>query len=128
MVPADLSSEESGRMLKILYPILSKILPDKVVTDHLIRKCAHFSEYAVLGMELSGLFSISKRRLFKDGMVFLPAWLSGFLIAFIDETIQIFSSGRGAMIADVWLDSMGALTGILLILLMKKILKRRSRA
>lgn len=33
-----------------------------------------------------------------------------FYIAFIDETIQIFS-GRGPQIADVWLDVFGAFCG-----------------
>ena len=121
MAARDLSSEESGRIFKLLYPILTRILPDSMVTDHLVRKCAHFTEYTVLGMELSGLFTIKgRRRLFRDGMVFLPAFFTGFLVAFIDETIQIFS-GRGPMIADVWLDSLGVFTGALIITLIRTI-------
>ncbi len=75
-----------------------------------MRKIAHFGEYGVLGIEMALLFYFfTKKRLF--GLVNLT--VAALLIAFSDETIQIFS-GRGASLKDVWLDFSGFLTfGIL---------------
>ena len=39
--------------------------------------------------------------------------LGGVLTALTDETIQLFSDGRSGQVTDVWLDSAGVLTGIL---------------
>ena len=124
MVPRTLSADESGRALKLLYPLLSLFLDPKDITNHLVRKMAHFTEYAVLGMELRTLIGMYRRNgiavLFNKKLVFVPAVMYAFFTAFIDETIQIFS-GRGSQIADVWLDVFGAFcgAGIVSIILMK---------
>ena len=114
MVPGTLSADESGRALKLLYPLLSIFLDPKYITNHLVRKMAHFTEYAVLGMELRTLIGMYHRKgkavLFNKDMVFVPTVLYAFFTAFIDETIQIFSS-RGSQISDVWLDVFGAFCG-----------------
>ena len=114
MVPKTLSADESGRALKLLYPLLSLFLDPKDITNHLVRKMAHFTEYAVLGMELRTLVGMycsnGKAALFNKEMVFIPAVAYAFFTSFIDETIQIFS-GRGPQIADVWLDVFGAFCG-----------------
>lgn len=114
MVPKSVSADESGRALKLLYPLLSLFFDPKDITNHLVRKMAHFTEYAVLGMELRilvGMYrSNGKAALFNKEMVFIPAVAYAFFTSFIDETIQIFS-GRGPQIADVWLDIFGAFCG-----------------
>lgn len=46
-------------------------------------------------------------------ILIINAWSLGTFCAFIDETIQIFS-GRGASVADIWLDSAGCLSGVLI--------------
>ena len=79
------------------------------VTDHFVRKLAHFCEFGLLGCELTLLFWLKSRLRLRE--LCLSA-LAAFLAASIDETIQIFSS-RGAQIKDVLLDFTGALTGIL---------------
>ena len=45
-----------------------------------------------------------------------------FFVAFIDETIQIFS-GRGPQIRDVWVDLLGASIGLLIATVVRKIWK-----
>lgn len=111
LVPKSISADESGRTLKLLYPLLSLFLDTKDITNHFVRKMAHFTEYAVLGIELRTLIGIYRRNgktvLFNKEMVFVPTVLYAFFTAFIDETIQIFS-GRGPQIADVWLDVFGS--------------------
>ena len=42
--------------------------------------------------------------------------LLGLLAAFLDETLQLFS-GRGSMVADVWLDFAGVVFGVAVITL-----------
>lgn len=79
------------------------------VTDHFVRKLAHFFEFGLLGCELTLLFWLRYGLRLRE--LCLSA-LAAFLAASIDETIQIFSS-RGAQIKDVLLDFTGALTGIL---------------
>ena len=53
LMPGDLSEEESSRALELLRPFLEIFFGKGNVTDHLVRKLAHFSEYALLGCELS---------------------------------------------------------------------------
>lgn len=49
------------------------------------------------------------------------------MIASMDEMIQLFVDGRSGQISDVALDSIGALTGILLILGLRFLWCRRKK-
>ena len=95
MMPASESKAESGGIVAVL----SQMLP--WVTDRLVRKAAHFTEYAVLGGLVFGAFPQRGRT------AMLMTLFAGFLTAFFDETIQLFSPGRSGQIADVWLDLAG---------------------
>ena len=89
------------------------------VDEFLLRKAAHFSEYALLGAELSLLLNLlldRNGRPLARGRRLLDFPALGFFAAAIDETIQIFS-GRGSSLLDVWLDTAGCLTGFFLIFL-----------
>lgn len=89
----------------------------------LIRKAAHFTEFACLGFLLAGFFRAWGRA------PLLPGALFGLLSACVDETIQIFSPGRASMLLDVWIDFAGILTGIFLLhigyILLKKTRKTK---
>ena len=91
------SSKVSGEIVDFLCNLG---LP---VTDHLVRKTAHFLEFMVLGI----LMYLLIPRFY--------SWIFCILIAMADEFHQLFVSGRGSQWADVALDSAGALFGILLI-------------
>ena len=102
-----LSRSESAAISQGLTAWLQSIgIP---VTDHFVRKLAHFCEFGLLGCELTLLFWLRYGLRLRE--LCLSA-LAAFLAAAIDETIQIFT-GRGAQIKDVLLDFTGALTGIL---------------
>ena len=103
---ADLSRAESGRVLALLQ----RILPG--LTAHMVRKAAHFTEYAVLGALLFGAFPIRSRAAL-TGTLF-----AAMLAAVTDETIQLFSAGRSGQITDVWLDFAGAALGYLAVRLL----------
>ena len=88
----------------------------KTLLDHgptyVVRKAAHFSEYALLGLFMALLFaSLNGRRRF-----FLPEGAC-LVAALIDEGIQLFSEGRGASLRDVCIDLSGVTLGVLIALL-----------
>ena len=115
VLPASQSAQESGWFLSLVRPAVTAVQAllarAGVVMDAsvLVRKIAHFAEYALLGLLAYLLFSALRRRgrLPRAGVVCLAA-------ALIDEAIQRFSAGRGPSLRDVALDFCGALTGILL--------------
>ena len=127
-LPPDMSSGESGFVLeKIVKPFLRFITGREAeISEHLVRKLAHFTEFMVLGL-LVALFNIHNKNVACDGPQPLPITyypltkncalrimhcaLFCMFIAFIDESIQMFT-GRGPAIADVWIDTGGAVTGI----------------
>jgi VanZ family protein len=75
---------------------------DLGVWDTILRKAAHVSEYAVLGLLL--LRAAGREA---------PAFLLGVAYAITDETHQHFVAGRHAAPVDVAIDSTGVLIGIL---------------
>ena len=77
----------------------------------LLRKAGHFSEFFVLGVlaMLSVLQTKVRYRL-------LSALSFCVLVAAVDETIQLFVSGRSGQVTDVVLDSVGALCGIIVLM------------
>ena len=107
------SSMESGFVYDLLCPFFELFMGKGNVTEHFIRKLAHFTEFFGLGLELM----LFMRLEFLKVKPVLPvnAWVFGTFCALIDETIQLFS-GRGPAVQDVWLDSAGCLTGVLIML------------
>ena len=100
------SREKSDGILALLTPFLEIFLGKGNVTEHLVRKLAHFVEFFVLGTELSALCLLHQKPL-------LWAMFAGLLSALTDETIQIFYA-RGSQVQVVWLDFSAVLvTGIL---------------
>lgn len=86
----------------------------------LLRKIAHFTEFAFLGMELCWICRMKKRH------ILLPLCM-GIPVAWIDEGIQYFIPGRSCQIWDVCLDSLGLATGVTLILLLSFLLQMRKK-
>ncbi|MBS5430148.1 MAG: VanZ family protein [Lachnospiraceae bacterium] len=98
--------------------------------DHPVRKCAHASEYAVLGMLLAPLFltwGTDKNQNPAQGKRILAAAGTGILYAASDEFHQLFVPGRSGQITDVLIDSGGLLAGILLVVLIKSFYIKQSR-
>ena len=82
--------------------------------EFFIRKGAHFGTYFILGGSLFlGVFPKMKIWWFTG----ILAWLSATGYAGLDEFHQMITGGRSPMFQDVMLDSMGALTAIVLCIL-----------
>lgn len=106
-----LPGQQSGELSGFVGDLIKKLLPFLHLDGmHLLRKAAHFTEFAALGLGFAWLFGmLCKNRLPALG---LPL-VCGASVAAIDETIQIFSPDRGPSITDVGIDTAGVITGIL---------------
>ena len=113
LTPANESSRQSGRVLEIILGFLEWTgLEGGWVTEHLVRKMAHFAEYTILGV----LLGITLREYHINATLrrVLQWWMAG-MIPLVDETLQLFTEGRSGQISDVWLDMAGACTGLFFI-------------
>ena len=107
-----LPGELSGMLSKWVHMLVSFLFPggEEESQGHgLLRKLAHFSEFCTLGMVLSWLFAMLRK---KKWAFVIPSLVCGCLAACVDETIQRFVPDRGPSIKDVGIDSAGVLLGI----------------
>jgi VanZ family protein len=79
--------------------------------NHLVRKSAHFTEYAILATLTCFAASLTWPRFAR--VTILALIISG-LFAISDETHQIFVPSRGPSARDVLLDTLGAATAVFL--------------
>lgn len=115
------SAAESAAVGAFLTPFLEWFVGEGNVTDHLVRKLAHFCEFGLLGVETALWFSLREKHFrFPFGAAL------GFLAAAVDETIQLFV-GRGSQFSDVLLDFCGFVCGMIGLRLLFW-LKRKSEA
>ena len=113
------SQAKSKDFLNKVKPLLGIFVGTGNVTDHLVRKLAHFTEFGALGCELALLLALRKRINWQS--VINSAFFA-MTVALTDETIQIFS-GRGSQVQDVWLDFAGSCTGILFVIVIFGLIK-----
>lgn len=108
LLPGSISSSQSGFITNLIYPIFKNIMSiDKLTV--IIRKLAHFTEYAILGITLA-YFYLSRS---KQNKYLLLALLQGVITAVIDESIQLLVPNRAGLITDVLIDTSGVVFGIL---------------
>lgn len=95
---------------------LSDVTKEKLIEygNPIIRKLAHFSIYALVGVWIMSYMSTFKTRLYKKWIV---SMIVGVGYAIFDEYHQSFVAERGPSIADVGIDSLGVLSGILVVLI-----------
>ena len=113
LMDAEASSAFSGFVGSIIDWLFPRANAASGGTGHgLLRKIAHFTEFAALGSLLSWFFAMIKKSRW------LPAVMSfsaGLLVACVDETIQLFVPGRTGQITDVGIDMLGCTLTIVLI-------------
>ncbi len=83
--------------------------------DHPVRKCAHATEYAILG--ILWLLTLGAFEVKRTGRWWL-AWILSVLYACSDEIHQWFVPGRSCQVKDVLIDSGGTIAGILFLSLL----------
>ena len=114
MTPGNVSGEMSGWVSQLLGKLLPFLSPDATNGHWLVRKIAHFSEFAILGALLRWLFAMLMAN--KALRFFLPLGC-GMAAAVIDECIQLISPGRVCSFMDMCIDWSGVLTGVSLLVL-----------
>ena len=129
---ADDSERASGNTIRFFLRIfvsdfdsLPEAQQDEMIENwqHAVRKGAHFSIYMILG----ALFCQAYYGFTDKGGFLIPASvLSSALFAASDELHQLFVPGRSGEIADIALDTAGALLGVLIsYLITSAAIKRR---
>jgi VanZ family protein len=110
--PGPQSSEQSRYVMNLLNRALGFLQIPVLLSEHFVRKTAHFAEYFALGALLSATIK-SYHRSGREA-VFTELFLL-LLVPVIDEWIQLFRPGRGSSVADVLLDFAGGLVGMILL-------------
>lgn len=98
--------------------VFDKDIDEEVIITKLnypIRKLAHYSIYLLLGIFIYNIFLLTgvKHKVLLSVLVCM-------IYAITDETHQLFVSGRTGQVLDVFIDTIGSLTSILLIKFIKK--------
>lgn len=121
------TGEQSGAMSgRVTAWIIDLFVPDfeemaaqeqeslRYTVGLVIRKLAHFSEYALLGFSLMlHIAQIQKKTPVR--LPWLWAWGIGTLYAASDEFHQGFVADRGPSVIDVMIDSSGVIVGVLIL-------------
>lgn len=132
---AEISSETSGSVIEsvagIFYPGFSDMSAaeqDEIVGafQFIVRKTAHFSLYAVLGV-LSFLSVISYKNIKYRIRILISAGIC-LLYAASDEFHQLFVAGRSGEIRDICIDFCGSLIAIAVLALLSRFIKRIYKA
>ena len=116
---ADASTLKSGAVLALLRRILGS--EGAALTEFIVRKTAHFTEFAIEGVLL---FLVVKGYTTRPLRFLGLPLLAGLMTALTDETIQLFSLGRSSQVTDVWIDFARVVTGTLLAFLVQAIVRR----
>ena len=128
--PAVESDRTSGFLVDlVLYtacPNYDTLSPDAQLAvyntlQHLVRKAAHFTEFALLGFFLR----LCLESWFPKARLSLWAWLGGTLYAVTDEIHQLSVDARSGQFQDVLLDSCGVLAGVIVGWVILTLLRRR---
>lgn len=117
-VSSQVSSSVSYRIVSIFDKMLNLELTNDQITHsinsihHYVRKTAHFTEYFLLALSLSFPLYVYKLRGIK---LIITVILLCVGYASFDEFHQLFVDGRSASAKDVLIDSLGSLTGTLIV-------------
>lgn len=117
------SSAASDFVTEICQPLLVRAELTADEGTLLIRKLAHFSEFALLG----GLFCAMANAISLPSPNLAAAY-GGTLAAVADEFIQRFVDGRSSQVSDVVIDLAGVLTGLCVCLLLRRLFAKRTAA
>ena len=118
------SSETGEQSKEVSEGVLSIIIEylGNIVSHNVLRKIAHFTEYAALGFCMSGAicFTFSKN---KFDIPLIPC----VLFAVSDEIHQYFVPERACRVFDVFVDSCGSSVGILIFLLIVFLIRKHKK-
>lgn len=102
-----LSSARSRAVMERVNGLLAH-LSIGPLSEYTVRKLAHLAEYA-----LEGFLLMLCLRVYTAHFVRHISWplLGGLTTAVLDETIQLYRSGRSSQVTDIWVDMAGVVAG-----------------
>ena len=115
------SSHDGGESSGLSRWIVELFVKDAELVDKIepyVRKWAHFSEYGLGGVLFTALFSTYK---WKDRKVILISIIVGIWYAILDEVHQVMVPGRNGSLIDVYIDSLGIMTGVIGMMIVLKV-------
>lgn len=122
MMPASVSSALSTWVQSVVNGFLGGVAEESTEVGHgTLRKIAHLLEFATFGALYGGFLRWDLKK------KWWAVLLGGIGVAFIDETIQLFSDGRGAQVSDIWIDLGGFFIGLFLSAVVYHLVKRWKR-
>jgi len=107
LLPAEISAKLSDSLMKYICSFAGLGGSGDGSSGYL-RKIAHVFEFACLGIEVLFLIRYNIKKHISLAVLF------GLSTALIDETIQLFSEGRGSQVKDIWIDMFGFFIGVLI--------------
>ena len=118
------NAEKSSQVSKsIVETVVEKIIEKEVKPESLekiIRKSAHFALFALLGV-FAFLMLKTSGYIRKNMYIFAFTLLICIVYAISDEVHQLFVSGRDGNVADVVIDTSGALIGMSIAYLLSRV-------
>lgn len=119
--PAEQSDEQSGLIVNTIRSLFPSATDVKLITT-IVRKTAHFIEYAILGFLFTRAIYKTSKTETKKGLYY------GIALSLItsvgDETHQAFVPGRSCEFRDICIDTIGASLGALIYYLVIVLRKR----
>ncbi len=115
----DLSSARSQSVMQMLNELLGRVGLGPL-SQHTVRKLAHFAEFTLEGFLLMLCLRVYTRHFVRH-----VSWplLGGMTTALMDETIQRFIPGRSSQVTDVWIDMAGVVCGLFVALVLLLIVR-----
>ena len=110
---------QDEKLIKVQTKIYDK-LKEFGSKNYIVRKMAHFSIYALIGISLLLFIYVFSKKIVLSSSI---ALLLSIIYACYDEYGQLSIPGRSGNIKDVFIDSLGALTGIALTFIIILIIK-----
>lgn len=114
------SGATSGRIVKLLTKVVPFLAQYTNFVSFFVRKLAHFTLYALGGVLYYNLFKTYRIKDIKS-LAYSEALCTIYAVS--DEIHQFFVPGRECHITDIFIDSLGAFTGILFMILVTDLIK-----
>ena len=119
---AEISAEESGYVMEFINRLLCSINSDWSLNEIIVRKLAHFTEFAILGALLTATVYLYTGKRLRSFVISVPL---GICIAVGDELIQTASEGRSCEIRDMLIDSSGVIIAAICVILIITLISKR---
>lgn len=128
--PAEVSNGQSGVVVELVKSVFNITPEQPELLDNLttiVRKCAHFFEYFVLGMLLLNVIrqfwpAIRKRSWLKYWYL---AVIGASIYAVTDEVHQAFLPGRSCELRDIIIDTVAAGVGVGVVMLIRRLRRKK---